>query len=422
VDNFSEDKNRGYTMAEKWQKSDYPGIRFREHPTRKHGIKKDRYFVISYRLNGKRKDESIGWASKGWTLKKANKILSELQENHRNGSGYQTLKEKRQIENDKREAEQTRINQEEKDNILFSDYFENTYKPVCKTSKKPESWRKEIEHFNNWLKPELGHIPLKKITAFNLEKVKKNMLDAGKAPRTLQYCFATFRQVWNHARINDIINVDSPTRKIKLPKVENQRLRFLSHGEADRLLDALINKSKQLHDITLLSLHTGVRAKEIFTLTWGVVNLENGTVLIRDSKGKNRHVFLTQATQSMFEKLFKNQPDNELVFKDRNGRQLEKISNTFFRTVDELGFNEGVTDRRDKATFHTCRHTFASWHVQGGTDLYIVKELLGHSTIQLTERYSHLRPDGLKTATKNFDNSLNKKTIVNNISDAKVHI
>jgi len=78
-----------------------------------------------------------------------------------------------------------------------------------------------------------------------------------------------------------------------------------------------------------------------------------------------------------------------------------------------LRFNNGITDRRDKALFHTCRHTFASWHVQNGTDLYTVKELLGHSTIQLTERYSHLRPDGLKTAAKNFDNNLkNSKKIV----------
>ena len=59
-----------------------------------------------------------------------------------------------------------------------------------------------------------------------------------------------------------------------------------------------------------------------------------------------------------------------------------------------------------------CAHTFASWHVQNGTDLYTVKELLGHSTIQLTERYSHLRPDGLKKAARNFDEKVIKNNIV----------
>ena len=398
-------------MAAKWQKSDYPGIRFREHSTRRHGVKKDRYFIISYRLNGKRKDESLGWSSKGWTLKKANKILSELQENQRNGEGPQTLAEKREIEENKREIKLAKSEQDERENVLFKDFFENNYLPNAKTNKKPESWRKEREHFNNWLNPELGHIPIKKIIAFNLEKVKKNMQDAGRAPRSIQYIFATFRQVWNYARLNDIVNNDSPTRKIKLTKVKNNRLRFFTHEEADILLSTLKNKSEQTHDMTLFSLHTGARAGEIFSLTWGVVDLKNGTAQLRDSKGADRHAYLTDATQNMLEHRFNDQSASEFIFKDSNGKQINKISNTFFRTINELGFNDGVTDRRDKALFHTCRHTFASWHVQNGTDLYTVKDLLGHSTIQLTERYSHLRPDGLKTAARNFDNQLKENNV-----------
>ena len=48
-------------------------------------------------------------------------------------------------------------------------------KKSSKTNKKPESWRKEKEHFKNWLKEELGHLPIKKISAFNLEKIKKSL-------------------------------------------------------------------------------------------------------------------------------------------------------------------------------------------------------------------------------------------------------
>ena len=110
--------------------------------------------------------------------------------------------------------------------------------------------------------------------------------------------------------------------------------------------------------------------------------------------------------------MYHEQLSSELVFKNTKGGKLERISNTFLRTVDELGFNDGVVDRRDKAIFHTCRHTFASWHVQNGTDLYTVKELLGHSTIQLTERYSHLRPDGLKQATHLFDKILTNDNVI----------
>lgn len=399
-------------MGRKWEKTNYPGIRFREHDTRKNGVKKDQYFILSYRLNGKRKDEAVGWTSKGWTAKKANALLSEILENQRTGSGPQTLAEMRGIETDRRGAEQERILQEAEDRKTFSEFFNETYLPSASKHKKPYTIENEISLFKNWLNPEIGHLPFNKIKPFNLEKIKKNMLDAGRAPRSLQYCFAVFRQIWNHARINDLVNEDCPTKKVKKPKVENQRVRFLTHEEAESLLTELKSKSQQVHDMALLSLHTGMRAGELYSLTWGVVDLKNGSALIRDAKGKPRHIYLTDATKQILEGMFQGQSPSELVFKDRSGKQIKFISKTFDRTIEKLNFNAGVVDDRDKVLFHTLRHTFASWHVQNGTDLYTVKELLGHSTITLTERYSHLRPDGLKQTAKTFDKMIlqNQKT------------
>ncbi len=54
----------------KWINAKTPGIRYREHDVRKHGARKDRYFAIYYRVAGKRKEEALGWASKGWSEKK----------------------------------------------------------------------------------------------------------------------------------------------------------------------------------------------------------------------------------------------------------------------------------------------------------------------------------------------------------------
>ena len=61
-------------------------------------------------------------------------------------------------------------------------------------------------------------------------------------------------------------------------------------------------------------------------------------------------------------------------------------------------FNEGVEDARQRVSFHTLRHTFASWLVQRGVDLYKVKELMGHEDIKMTMRYAHLAPEGLRKA------------------------
>ena len=75
----------------------------------------------------------------------------------------------------------------------------------------------------------------------------------------------------------------------------NRRERFLTQDEANTLLHEIKTRSEQIYNMTLLSLHTGARAKEIFTLTWGLVDFNNDSISIRDSKGGSRHVYMTNA-------------------------------------------------------------------------------------------------------------------------------
>lgn len=414
------------SMANKWHKTEFPGVRFKEHPIRKNGVKKDRYFSIYYRLNGKRKEEGVGWASEKWTVtnkqtgetktenwtsSKASALLNELKRNQRTGEGPQTLAEKRRLATEKRKAEENRREQDAVNSITFEKFFEDVYKPIAEKNKKAGTLAAEKGHFKKWLKPELGKMPFAHIKPFHLEKLKKKMLDAGRTPRTIQYCFATFRQVWNHAKINDLVNTDSPTKKVKTPSFDNKRLRFLTQEEAAAVLKNLQTRSENLYHMALLSLHTGMRANEIFSLTWGDVDFLNDSLTIRDSKsGKTRYVYLTNDTREMFQSLWQGQASNDFVFKNRKTRKIDRISHSFQRAVDDLKLNQNVSDSRLHVCFHTLRHTFASWHIQNGTDLYTLKELLGHSTIQLTERYSHLRPDGLKKAVQSLDKKINGKS------------
>ena len=210
-----------------WKKTKYPGVRFREHETRKHGISKDRYFVIRYQRDGKRHEEGIGWASEGWTAEKAGNELAELKKAYTLGNGSPTrLTQKRELVKMQEEHKQAEEERQEKEAVTFGQYFENTYFPISKTIKKPKTYRREKEHFDLWIKPVLGEMPFKEIIPSTIERIKKNLLDAGKAPRTAQYVLATIRQVWNQARRDRLVTDDSPTKEVKIPKFDNKRIRF----------------------------------------------------------------------------------------------------------------------------------------------------------------------------------------------------
>jgi integrase len=161
--------------------------------------------------------------------------------------------------------------------------------------------------------------------------------------------------------------------------------------------------SQQLWEICLFSLHTGVRAGEVFQVRWGHVDYDLGLLQIADTKTTEpRTVFMTEIVREMLQGKDQGAP-GELVFKARNGGKIANLSKAFYRHVKELGLNDGIEDRRQKVTFHTLRHTFASWLAIQGTPLLEIKELLGHKTIEMTMRYAHLMPDQKRLAVNRLE-------------------
>jgi integrase len=183
-----------------------------------------------------------------------------------------------------------------------------------------------------------------------------------------------------------------------LPDFDNKKKRYLTRMEADALLDELKRHSKDVHDMTLLSLNAGLRAGEIFSLTWGCVDIERGRLTLLDTKNREtRTAFLNDTAKAMLSSRNRGKHD-ELVFPNSRGGKILQISDTFNNAVLKIGLNDNVTDRRLKVTFHTCRHSAASWMVDNGTPLYFVKEILGHKHISTTERYSHNAESSLEAA------------------------
>ena len=374
------------------------GVRYREHDTRNHGKQRDRYFFIRYKLDGKDKEEGIGWASEGWTEKKAAEYLFELKKNKRTGEGPKTLAEKR-----KQSEEAKKIEEEKEKALIFNEIFE-IYIAQAKHDKSEKTCKNESRLFKTWITSVIGDKTLAEITVDLLEEIKISMSKAGRAPRTAHYALAVVRQVFNYVINRDLYNGHNPVNKIKKPTSDNRRIRFLTKEEAANLLSKLQTASKQLHDIALLSLHCGLRAGEIFSLTWNDVDLEHEILSIKDTKsGRNRSAIMTPDVKKMLEKNKKHRDMSFIyVFKSRTNEKIKSVSNAFENAVNFLGFNNGVDDARQKVVFHTLRHTYASWLVMSGVDLYTVQRLMGHSSISMTERYSHLAPDHLKKAVGMF--------------------
>lgn len=397
----------------KWKKTNFPGVRYREHPTRKNGVKRDQYFTIRYKVARKGKEEGLGWASEGWTAAKAYERLSEIKQNIKSAEGPQSLKEKRTIEAARRKKEMETEERLAKESISFEQFFREIYLPQTKADKKERTVIREEGLLRILIAPTIGRLPLKDVASFHLEKLKKDMANRGQSQRSIEYALAVVRQIFNTARRFGFWDGDNPTSKVKIPKPDNSRMRFLTRDEANALLQALREKSIDIHDITLLSLHCGLRFGEIAALTWQDVNLENEVLTIRDAKTGSRYAFLTEQAKKVLKGRLQGSPSN-YVFGGRRGK-IESLSRTFVRTVKELGLNNGIEDPRFKITFHSCRHSYASWLVEQGTDLYTVQKLLGHKTNVMTQRYAHLAEGQLRNAARRLSARLKSKK-----DDAKV--
>jgi integrase len=251
-----------------------------------------------------------------------------------------------------------------KEVITFETFMNKFFLPHYKTKNKSYP----VYLFKGLINS-LGQKNLDDITPKDVElAVIEN--STGRSDSTFNHYVTMIKRVYNYGLELELIE-KSPV-KIKKKTVDDKRNVFLSKIQAKALLEACKkNQSPYLHDMVYIALYTGLRLGEVRTLR--PTDVRNKFIYVRpeiSKTGKGRVVPI---------------PDHLVKF-------LE---------VSKFDYNHDVKKSFDKVTkklglpnvrFHDLRHTYASWLVQGGTDLYQVKELLGHSSIELTQRYAHLVP------------------------------
>jgi len=187
--------------------------------------------------------------------------------------------------------------------------------------------------------------------------------------------------------------------KIRTEKEPQGRLRWLTQEEATHLLAACRkSKNKTLSDLAEFSMFTGVRRGEALGLTWDRVDRARGVIRLELTKsGRRREVPLSLNADGVLARRWT--PDAKgYVFGNPNWNAFRSAWET---AVGAAGL-EGIR-------FHDLRHTFASWLVQRGRTLKEVQEALGHQTIAMTMRYSHLAPDHLRAAVAVLDGVLSSQ-------------
>jgi len=228
----------------------FPGVYQYESKQRRYDGRPDTCFYIMYKdSSNKLHREKIGWRSEGITAAYASQIRAERIRNIRLGE---------EIPSPRKE--------------LTFDQLAQKYLEWAQANKR--SWEKDEQRYRLHLADALGGLKLKEINPFLLEKLKLELSEKGLAPATVKHCLVVVRQILNKGKAWGLYKGENPVSKIKLPTLNNQRIRFLSYEEADALLKDVKKRSQRAYEMCLLSLHTGMRIGEITALRWRDIDLE----------------------------------------------------------------------------------------------------------------------------------------------------
>ncbi len=176
----------------------------------------------------------------------------------------------------------------------------------------------------------------------------------------------------------------NPARLVRRMREHNERARFLSEDEEKRLREAISSECPEhLADLDI-ALNTGMRKSEQFGLTWSDVDLEARRVSLKRTKnGSARHIPLNTVALAAFRAIATKNGRKGNVFGPADGSHPVLAHRGWWDSVLK---KSGVVDFH----WHDCRHHFASKAVMAGVDLRTLQQLLGHKTLQMVVRYSHL--------------------------------
>jgi integrase len=300
-------------------------------------------------------------------------------------------------------------------------FLQDDYGPwVMVNQKSGEQTLKRIEaSFSSLMNKKLDYV-----TPLMIEKWRIHRLNIGKTASTCNRDTSTLKSVFAKAVEWNLIEHNPLSKVQRLKNEATPRVRFLDYDEERRLLDALDaredsiratrshwNKWRKKHSyekkrvlrrdkfvdhlkpMVLLSLHTGIRRGECFSIEWSDVDLDRGILTIRaeiSKSNKARHIPLNATAIETLRTWRGRASKDGYVFSSRTGKRMDNVTAAWTGLLKEA--------KIENFRWHDLRHHFASRLVMAGVDLNVVRELLGHTDMKTTLVYAHLSSKNLSSA------------------------
>jgi len=281
----------------------------------------------------------------------------------------------------------------EKSTPLLSEFESRYIGDASKTKSKSYlrsihlSFRMLSKHIRN---KSIDKIKPQEIDNFISSVYERSRSASGLYFRTLKAAFSK-AVLWNYIEENPFKNIKAPKQVTSIPI-------FITIDEFNQILHHTSHQFSK--DLFITAFYSGMRLGELVNMTCSWIDLNEKLITIKNlngftSKSKRERVIpIHQKVLSILsQRLINNQRD--VVFYRIVGIKLNEdfVSKQFKKSIRLAGLS-------DEIHFHTLRHSFASNLVQKGVSLYVVKELLGHSSITTTQIYSHLNNGSLSQAVK----------------------
>lgn len=249
-----------------------------------------------------------------------------------------------------------------------------------------QSHKKSIHEDKNhlrWLHPHLHDTKLDEINKTKIDSIKIAKMQTGVANATVNRMLAVLRSILNRAK-DDWEWLDT-TPRIKAMPIKSDRVRWLTREEAKRLMSEL---PPHLEAMARFTLETGLRESNVVNLQRSQIDMIRRCAWIHAENSKSGKAIPVALSKEAYRIVSDQLSVNETYVFTYKNHPVTRANNHAWR---KALIRAGIKDFR----WHDLRHTWASWHVQNGTPLNVLKELGGWSDLSIVMRYAHLSSEHL---------------------------